>query len=306
MARSTKKRSTRGRRTKKKTSRIAEGWNGMVERLTPSETTQKVLRGVGWSCLVLTIVVGAMVGIPELRSRAIARDLAFHANHGIVIEFIDRPSIIDGAELERLNYTVVATLGDATSPLQHGGLPAVAEALQATGWFEKIEQVNWTNEGSIEVHGIYATPVAVVRTRDGDVLIDSQGSRLPITYDAGYAPLPVIKNARQAMPTSFGTPWLGGDVQAGLALLKVMYERPWFSQVKSIDVGQFSTNGTLAIRTDTCTILWGRSPEIQTVQEVSTEQKIDYLEFLNDQYGAIDAACGGGELDIRRDVVTTG
>ena len=278
----------------------------MVERLTPSDTTRKILRGVGWTCLTITILVGAMIGIPELRSRAIARDLAFHANSGIVIEFMNRPAIIDGAELERLNYTVVASLGETTSPLQHGGLPAVAKALQATGWFEQIEQVNWTNEGSIEVHGIYATPVAVVRTQSGDVLIDSQGSRLPVTYDAGYAPLPVIKNARQPVPTSFGSPWLGGDVQAGLALLQVIYERPWFTQVMSIDVGQFSSDGTLAMRTDDCTILWGRSPEVQTVQEVSTEQKIDYLEFLNDQYGAIDAACGGGELDIRRDVVTSG
>ena len=32
----------------------------------------------------------------------------------------------------------------------------------------------------------------------------------------------------------------------------------------------------------------------------------NYLDYLYRQYGAIDAPCGGGVLDIRRDIVTSG
>ena len=95
-------------------------------------------------------------------------------------------------------------------------------------------------------------------------------------------------------------------MQAGIELLSVIHTMPWFEQVRSIDVGRFATSDLLCLRTNVCTIIWGRRPGDPTVQEVPVEQKIEYLDYLHNQYGSIDAPCGGGEIDIRRDVVTSG
>ena len=200
----------------------------------------------------------------------------------------------------------LAAIADNGSPLQADGLLEAAESLSATGWFEQVQQVRWLNDNSIAVMGTYVVPVAAVRTRAGDVLIDSMGRRLPITYEAGYAPLPIIKNPSQPTPRGFGTAWPGGEVQAGLALLQLVQDQEWFRDVDSIDVGRYSREEILGMRTSTCTITWGRPPNETTVQEVPTQQKLDYLDYLHRQYGAIDAPCGGGELDIRRDIVTSG
>lgn len=281
-------------------------WAGLYERFGPSETGVRVLRVMGWTVLVVGIILGAMIGLPELRSRAIARDLQFRPAQGIEVEFLGRPAILQGAELTRLVDTVRAAIEDRGSPLQTGGLHEAAEALAATGWFEHVEQVHWQNDNSIAVEATYVVPAAVVRTRAGDVLVDTMGRRLPITYDAGYAPLPLIKNPSQPMPRAFGTLWPGGEVQAGLDLLQLLSTLPWFKQVDSIDVGRYRNEEILALRTRTCTITWGRPPGATTVQEVPTQQKLDYLDYLYRQYGAIDAPCGGGVLDIRRDLVTSG
>ena len=261
---------------------------------------------MGWTALVVAIFLGTMLGIPELRSRAIARDIAMASTQGVQVEFMNRPIILSGEELQRLKDTVIAAIGDTHSPLQQPRLLDAAEALMATGWFEDVTQVRWQNDNSIAVMGTYVVPVAAVRTSSGDVLIDSKGRRLPVTYEAGYAPLPLIKHPSQAMPRGFGTPWPGGDVQAGLDLLQLINGRDFFADVISIDVGRYSRHEILALRTASCTIIWGRPPNETSVQEVPTQQKLDYLEYLHRQYGAIDAPCGGGELDIRRDIVTSG
>ena len=300
------RKSTRGRKSsKKKNGRFSAWMSDFKAKLTPSPTVQTGARIFGWITLAVIIGLGFGIGLPELESRAVARSHNQIAQQGLIVEFINRPALLRDVELQRLIDTTQAAIGQDVSPLQREGLQMAREALLATGWFREIHQVSWRDHGVVEVDAEYSIPVAVVRTRSGDILIDDGGRRLPITYDAGYAPLPVIKNPTQPMPVGFGTPWLGGDVQAGIQLLEVIHREPWFDQVVSIDVGRFAQQNLLALRTRSCTVVWGRPPLDTSVQEVSVDQKIAYLTYLNQQYGAIDAPCGGGELDIRRDVVTS-
>lgn len=293
-------------KNKKKTRTLASRWHSTVERCTPSPTMLRVMRAFGWTSLLTGAVLLAWLGLPALQARAIARTVAATPPEGVRVVFVDPPSVLDDDELRKLTTTVRRAMREHASPLLHEGLDATPEALMATGWFETIHQVAWKNDGSVHVDAEYVVPVAVVRTARGDDLVDSQARRLDLTYRAGYAPLPVIVHASQPAPDGFGETWLGGDVQAGLALLRRIQGEPWFKQVAAIDVERFQNEGLLAFRTHSCTILWGRSPDQATVQEVPVHQKLEYLTYLFRQYGAIDAACGGGELDIRRDVVTTG
>ena len=286
--------------------RVSSSMENLKDRLTPSPTGQRILRGCGWFALIVAIGVGIGVGIPELESRAIARTRQVSVSNGVKVTFLKQPSLLRDRELQRLQDTVRAAVGERTSPLERDGLRDATVALEATGWFDRIDQVSWTAPGEIEISARYAIPVAVVRTRSGDMLVDTRGRRLPLTYDAGYAPLPVIKNPSQPTPANFGTPWPGGDVQAGIELLSVIHAMPWFEQVRSIDVGRFAAQDLLCLRTNVCTIVWGRRPGDPTIQEVPVEQKLDYLDYLHTQYGSIDAPCGHGEIDIRRDVVTSG
>lgn len=294
------------RRSKKKSNRARAKWKGLVGAAAPSAPVRRVFRAIAWTGLLTGVALLALIGLPELRNRAIARDLIRTPEAGVGVSFVNRPALLEGAELDLLVATVRSAVGERTSPLLHGGLQDAAAALRATGWFSSSPQLRWRNDNSIEVDGAYVLPVAVVRSAGADVLVDTQGRRLPLTYTPGYAPLPVIRGAAQPSPNAFGVPWTGGDVQAGLALLNLVHTQPWFDSVRAIDVARFQREGLLALRTLRCTIIWGRSPTDTTVQEVPVQQKLDYLDYLFRQYGAIDAACGGGELDIRRDVVTAG
>lgn len=299
-------RTTSRSKTKKKTGRTASRWHALIERSTPSPTTLRFMRAFGWTSLLTGVILLAFLGIPALQARAVARTIAATAPEGVRVVFVDPLSVLDDTELAKLTTTVRRAMHEHASPLLRDGLDATPQALMATGWFESIHQVAWRNDGAIQVDAEYVVPVAVVRTARGDDLVDSHARRLDMNYRAGYAPLPLIIHASQPAPDGFGATWLGGDVQAGLALLGRIQGEPWFKQVASIDVGRFQNEGLLALRTLSCTIIWGRSPDNATVQEVPVHQKLDYLTYLFRQYGAIDAACGGGELDIRRDVVTTG
>jgi hypothetical protein len=89
-----------------------------------------------------------------------------------------------------------------------------------------------------------------------------------------------------------------------MALARLIDERPWRSQVAWIELGETAKDGCLRMKTSRgCTVKWGRAPGREGAAEVPARQKLEYLGWLNDHYGRIDAGCED-QLDLLSDYAT--
>lgn len=252
-----------------------------------------------WTTVLAAAAFGLAVGVPALRAEA----LSMRPEGPMRVVFVDRPAWMTDGDLSPLAELVDRPLSG--SPMDRSGLAAAREALMASGWFEEIRQVRRTGTDEVSIEATWATPFAVVREDGYDYLVDMRGRLLPRCYKAGTAPRGFlrIEGSRQPRPSSYGTPWPGDDVSAAMALARLIDERPWRSQIAWIDLTGIPQDGCLRLKTTRgCSIKWGRAPGREGASEVPARQKLDYLAWLNDHSGRIDAGCED-QLDLLNDYV---
>ena len=196
---------------------------------------------------------------------------------------------------ESVRREIEQTVLSRVSPdvFDRDSLEQARTALEATGWFERVDAVRRQEGNRIEVHGEWRTPLAVVRQDGRDVVVGAGGALLPLSYAPGGAGpgLKVIEGVTNRPPLradgspAFGEPWPGGEVQAGLALLDAVRRafsatRVW-PQVTGVDAALFARDGRLALVTDQgARVVWGAPPGIIAPGEQSTDQKIARLVHL--------------------------
>jgi len=251
-----------------------------------------------WTTTIAGGAIAGAIAIPALAERADrARPLG-----PITVNFVNAPSWMTPHDLAPLEEMVRDQLDG--SPFDRDGLRVAADGLRASGWFSSISQVRRSAIDAVEVLGHWTEPTALVRDADGDHLIDAEGRLLPRSYRHGAAPsFPRIEGNTSPRPSVTGARYEGGEVLAALALLAVIEDRPWRTQIAAVDVSHFRREGVLKLRTSRdATILWGRPPGDRSAAEVPTRQKISYLQFFYDRFGRIDAV-GDGTLDVTGDYV---
>lgn len=301
-----KRSKTSGRRkTASGTSRL----EALQETLTPGPATKTAIRITGWLALAAGVTTGLVIGIPELEQRAVARDL--QSTNDLTIEFQNAPDWfrIDRTLPRELEGIVINTVGDQrrSARIREGLIEAHA-ALEGTHWFESLDQLRWIDADTIRVEGRWVRPAAVVYAKiDGenkDVLVDVRGHRLAYAFEAGTArDLPRIKGADRSLAPPVGDFW-GDDVVAGIALHDAISDRDWSKQIQLIDVSNHGNSKRgLVLRTNGCSIIWGRSPDDPSPSEVPTAQKLEYLDYYAREFGDFEEHCAGGELDARPDML---
>jgi hypothetical protein len=252
-----------------------------------------------WTTMLAAAALGLAIGVPALRAEA----LSMRPEGPMRVVFENRPAWMTDGDLSPLAELVDRPLSG--SPMDRSGLAAARDALMASGWFEEIQQVRRTGSDEVSIEANWATPFAVVRDEGYDYLVDMRGRLLPRCYKAGTAPRGFlrIEGARQPRPTAYGMPWPGDDVTAAMALARLIDERPWRSQVAWIDLAEVPQDGCLRLKTTRgCSIKWGRAPGREGAAEVPARQKLDYLAWLHDHYGRVDAGCED-QLDLLNDYV---
>jgi len=257
------------------------------------------LVSAGWVVAIAATAMALGMGVPALRDAALASE----GRRSVTVRFVQRPVWMSDAELEPLAELVADQLRG--SALQQGNLAAAREALLQCGWFEEVRQVRRTGGDEVEVDAVWTTPFAVVREGGYDHLIDLHGRLLPRCYRPGTTPRQLIRieSAAQPRPDTYGTTWPGEDLQAALAVARLVDTRPWRPQVAWIDLAEMPTDGCVRLRTlRGCTILCGRAPGREGGSEVPARQKLEYLDRLHRDYGRIDALCEE-QLDLRSDYV---
>ncbi|MBL8990510.1 MAG: hypothetical protein JNJ48_02895 [Phycisphaerae bacterium] len=195
---------------------------------------------------------------------------------------------------QREDLTALAMRSLTANPMDHGALRRTGEALLATGWFSAIESVSREPHGVVRIRGQWRIPAAVVRSGDRDHLVSSKGELLPVTYRPDASRLKVIYNPCNPPPAKPGDPWLGGDVQAALALLAYLQPTQAYGQVMGIDVRNYVRTKRLEIVTDRNNrVLWGAPPGEFNPGEPAADVKLKWMLYLraSTDYGQrIDAA----------------
>lgn len=199
------------------------------------------------------------------------------------------------AGLERL-----VALQAGRNPLDPRGLHDAQHALELTGWFDTSAggvRVERAADGTISVRGAWRVPLAAVRVGESDHLVAAGGVLLQPSYRRDGSRMRVILGAAHPMP-DLGQPWLGGDVQAGLALLERLRTVPGYSQVYGVDVSELMHGKQLVIVTDLGNrIIWGGPVDEFAPGQAKTEKKLQQLAGYYANLGRIDA--GRAVLDIR-------
>ncbi len=145
-------------------------------------------------------------------------------------------------------------------PFDNAALQSAQTALMETGWFEGPCSVSRDPSGVVTISGNWREPVAAVRFGDLDYVVAENGERLPATYQPEGSGLKAVIGP-QIEPPALGEPWIGGDVQAGLALLGFLRTMPFAHQVAAVDVTEYNSRKRLLIITDRgSTIVWGGEP----------------------------------------------
>jgi hypothetical protein len=253
-----------------------------------------------WATTLIGAALALGMGVPMLRADALAR----RPEGPLSVTFSERPVWMTDGEIGPIADLVAEQLKG--SPMDRTGLERAREALASTGWFEEIRQIRRSGSGQITVEGEWAVPFAVVREGGYDHLIDARGRLLPRCYRPGTAPrgLLHIEGAHQARPQAYGTPWPGDDMSAALSLARCIADSPWRSQIAWIDISDTPQDACLRMKTTRgCTVKWGRAPGREGAAEVPAKQKLEYLGWLHDHSGRIDAACDD-QLDLLTDYVT--
>jgi hypothetical protein len=250
--------------------------------------------------MVVGLAAGWVYGLPRLQSRVSAQ--AVSQVNGteaapMVVRFVDLPPWFkprlrqDLADLVRRHVT--------RDPLAQHELASARAALLTTGWFEAVAQVRRVGVNEIEVHGTVVDPFAFIQDKDGYHLVDRLGRLLPHRDANRPANMPVIAGVRFPRPSRPMASWDGGDVAAGLAVLRLIESRPWRGQVSVVDVGHYLSQQNLRLVTDRQTIIhWGRAPGEERTIEVPAAQKLAYLDHHFDRFKHIDRGFPS-ELDIR-------
>lgn len=284
----------------------SSGLQGIADRLGPR--TVIGLRATGWTVLAGLLVAGGLLGIPALKQRAEARNLVLE--DPIEVRFVGGPAWFEDDDLRTgLADTVRIAIGEDRATTRDAGLRRAIEGLERTGWFEHVTQVRWIDPTTVAVDAEWVVPVALVdgTLPDGErraFLVDSAGRRLELDYPIGAAGLPDllrIKGASEVVPPAPGERW-GDDVDAALALHRVIHDAPWYDLVRSIDTRRHATDREVELHTDRSTIVWGSPPGEWTLAENTDRDKILIVEQLaSDGYLKADAIYDIRSFDIHRD-----
>lgn len=186
------------------------------------------------------------------------------------------------SEPYRFQVSAITSAALTSDPYDQAALERAAAAIVSTGWVKSVTSIRREPGGVIRVRADWRTPAAVVRFENQDYLVSTDGDLLPAKFAPGKTRLRVIFNPSYNPPENPGERWLGGDVQAGLALLAQLQTKPKvYQQVAGVDVSKYVKSRRLSAVSDRGgLVVWGVPPGESRVGEPSTDKKMALMERL--------------------------
>ncbi len=238
---------------------------------------------ISWILAIAGLVALTAMSVPKLRAKQIST-----AN--LRVTFNSPPIWIDDSLLQELQD--VARIHLSQTAVGRDGLIKTVDALESTGWFHEVMQVQWVNESEAVIDGSFLIPYAKVMDSEGIVYIDVQGRRLPTRVGKIVKPKYHFITLSQPCfyrPQRAGMQWTGDDILSALNLLKLLYDKPWATQIKTIDLSTWTQDGSLTLLTDTPSkLIWGSAPNEERRLEALASDKISRLNWLFNNFGSVD------------------
>lgn len=214
------------------------------------------------------------------------------------IDLVGVPGWMSETVQEGLRHRVAGCI--AADPLDGRSLRVAAGTLADDPWVQDVRQVRRLGTGRVMVEAVYREPVALVRGASGFHLVDEVGVVLPglyLEHQIGAIGLPVLGGVASE-PGQVGRVWPGRDIQAGLALIRLVQHESYAGQVRRYDVGRRDGRGRvkLVMHTDGGLVVWGLPPGDEYGIEPTSAEKLAALRQIASasQYGGrIDA---GGQV----------
>jgi len=255
------------------------------------------LKAVGVFALAVGLVIGWRYSQDYL--------LAYAQRHHQVPVTADSIVLVDApgwmSEDIRVQVRQTAAKHIDPDPMDGQSLRYAAAALRNDPWVKRVDQVARRFGGRVLVSAAYRRPVAVVQGYDGYHLIDDQGVCLPGLYRESQAKrlgLVQLTGASSAPPAQAGEVWSGEDVQAGLALIRLLANEPYLDKVLAFDVSHRDARGRLrlVLLTSDGSVRWGLPPGEEHSIEPDAQVKLGWLRRLAQRDGSLST--GGQIIDI--------
>ncbi|MBV8781649.1 MAG: hypothetical protein JO353_09645 [Phycisphaerae bacterium] len=283
------------------------------------ERQRKLQRAGVHAAAIFILMVGGFVSLRLLKQH-VDRTIVFsHEPPQVVLK--DRPAWMSDF-LQRQILASVRPMG-SYSAFDRNLLIEVATSLRTNPWIKTVRSVRRAflqrPGDTVEIDCEFRAPVAMVHWKDYFWLVDGDGVKLPEQFTAQQVPhvlvgrdgttnIRIVEGVRQP-PVEAGHKWPGNDLSAGLDLVKLLYGESFANEIVKVDVANFDgRNNTreaqLVLGTKYGTgIKWGRPVNAKDFfVEVSTAQKLKYLQEVRAEYGRVDA--GQPWIDIRFDKIT--
>jgi hypothetical protein len=261
----------------------------------------RAARAAGWLSVVVAIVATWTLGVPRLQAMSAGKP----ASAEQVVQFVDAPVWLKGEDFRLLSLAVQNELAAHAGEtlLSRDDLLAARTALEHSGWITAVRQIQRVDADRVLVSAEYVTPFGLIRYEGAEHLIDDRGVLLPKSVPVGSMPqFMVLNDPSMPRPAHVGEPWSGADVEAGLALMRRLADKPWRHQIAAIDLSEFDLTGRLLLISDRgCRMIWGAPPGREGAREVNAAQKIRYLQYHFERSGHIDR--GYSDLDLSGDYV---
>lgn len=193
--------------------------------------TAKVLKTTAWLVVLVGIGVAWVWGEPRLRHVVAVKQPA-----RVKVDLKGLPAWMPEQVAGELRLLVSASV--SADPFDQASLSEVGRRLAANPWVLRVHRVVRLSGGSVEVSAEYRRHAALVWSREGYILVDSDCVRLPFVYrheETQNLGLPHVHGVRTDAPP-VGQPWQGQDLRDGLALATVLHAQPWSRMVRAIDV----------------------------------------------------------------------
>src|SRR5688572_2330481 len=200
----------------------------------------------------------------------------------------------------------------AHSAFDHQLLVNTVAMLEANPWIREVKQVRRAYRqqpgDTLEVDCEYRAPVALVKWQDYFWLVDGDGVKLPEVFSATDVPhilkgqdkrvnIRVIEGVTHAPPET-GAKWTGGDLQAGLELVKLLFGRTYAEEIERVDVSNFAGRQNLKLaqlvlvtRYNTH-VRWGQPvtvPANDFSVEVPAARKLAFMQAIFEETRRVDA-----------------
>ena len=185
----------------------------------------------------------------------------------------------------------------------------IARAFTDHPWIAEVVQVKKSSFPSrVEVILKYREPVALVEKRTGFFPVNADGILLPpedfsLAETAGYLKITGVRSSPFSEP---GETWNDPLVLAAARLASLL-KHDWNSlDLKAIEVPPRSSTEIdleqavlTLISQGGSKIVWGKAPEVASVDELDSEQKLEQLHKYFSDYGSFELPSGPYEIDIR-------